>query len=610
MTIPPNMLQKRSEDGRQKVYFGGREAYLAGIYPDVQTLDGVNGDRSSLAAGNVDFRPSMERLARHTNNFFRHWVLFYPLMVNYNNIKQPLPGAAQDCSEKTESVTSAGEPWRKRYSPFFYTPGKKWDLNRYNDDYFLRLRKMIETAYDYGLVVQLMIFDRTGLDFMGDCLRWPYNPWNAKNNINKVIDAPNNGVNKFYDRSQVGQIIVRNPGRPGDGDPPISVEEITLGELQDNYANRVVSATVEYPNVVYEIMNEPIHNPGGRTDEEKLRESLIRATWADAIVGAVYGLTQGRRFIFYNDHTFAGQTGSQVRLRGQDIINWQKTPSLKNFVHLDGVIFHSDVKTFDPEKLEAVVKQNLIVQVSTDANPDSLKENPDYNLATANNAFNHDMMFQAETAKEENAAAIGNAGPPPTLFKLPPFVSTWVKIGENPATNIPHVVYVQNADGTLYNLNPDKDVINMRGRVIQLDAWKIVYWNELTKSSGTYSYQFRNTFSQLVLTRDGHTQIFLRYQGPLVRFVAQWERISQNPATQVQNYYFFIYPDNTFVTHRISDFQVNNRGRITNVTPRQISFHSDMLNTDTTWNYSFTNQGQQLTLEKDDHSWTQVFRRA
>ena len=79
MSIPANMLQKRFENERQKVYFSNREAYLAGVYPDVQTLDGVNGDRSSIAAGNVDFRPNMELLSRNRNNFFRHWVLFYPL---------------------------------------------------------------------------------------------------------------------------------------------------------------------------------------------------------------------------------------------------------------------------------------------------------------------------------------------------------------------------------------------------------------------------------------------------------------------------------------------------------------------------------------------------
>jgi hypothetical protein len=609
MTVPPNMLQKRYVDGRQKVYFNDREAYLAGIYPDVQTLDGVHGDRSSIAAGNVDFGPNMERLARHTNNFFRHWVIFYPLFVNYDNLDHDHPG----CLEKTESVTSAGEPWRKRYSPFLYTSRKKWDLNQYNDDYFLRLRKMIETAYNYGLVVQLMIFDRTGIDFLNDCLRWPYSPWNAKNNINKVIQANPNGVNSFYDRSLIGQIIYRDSEhpRPGDDDggggPGIVIEEITLGELQDNYVNHVVSATLEYPNVVYEIMNEPIHNPATPGKQEE--ESLKRVTWADTILGGIYGLTQGRRFIFYNDHTFPKQTGEQVHARGQDILKWKTTASLKNFVHLDGVIFHGDVKTFNPDKLDRDITEKLIVQVSTDALPDAQKEDTNYILATTNNAFGHDMMFQAEAARETTATAVGSAMPPPTLFKLPPFVSAWVKIAENPATNFPHLVYVQNADGTLINLNPDKDTLTMRGRVTQLDAWKLVFWNDLLKTSGTYNYHFRNNFLELVFERDGKTQVFRRYTGRIVPFVSQWEKVSENPVTQIQKYFLFFYPDNTFVTRRVSDFQVNNRGHVATLTLTQISLHSDTLNNDTTWNYSFTSQGQQLTLEKTDHSWTQVFRR-
>ena len=298
-----------------------------------------------------------------------------------------------------------------------------------------------------------------------------------------------------------------------------------------------------------------------------------------------------------------------MRLRGQDIINWQKISSLKNFVHLDGVIFHSDVKTLDPGKLQPVITKNLIVQVSTDAVADRLKEDPTYILPTTNNAFNHDMMFQAEAVKETTAATIGRAVPPPTLFKLPPFISVWVKIGENPATNMPHLVYVQTPTWDLYNLNPDTDVINMRGRITQLDSEKVVYWNEITKSSGTYLYSFRNTFSQLWLKREDKVQTFLRYQGNLVPFISQWEKISETPATQIQKYFLFVYPDNTFLTRRISDFQVNNRGRVTNVTPTQISLHSDTNNNDTTWYYSFTNQGQQLSLEKSDHSCTQVFRR-
>lgn len=593
--ILPNLLQKRSMNNRQVLYFNNREAYLAGIYPGISNLDGVNGDRSSIAAGTVDYRPNMESLAKHGNNFFRHWVIFYPNFIDDAKIKS-------DCGETSESVTSAGESWRKRYSPFLYTNQKKWNLAKYNDDFFNRLRLMIQTAQDYGIVVQLTIFDRCGLDYVsGDkCKRWPYNPWNEDRNINGLISEPDggNGVNDFYLR-----------GTAGVG--------TTLGKLQDDYVSKLVTSTMEYPNVVYEIMNEPIHKePPGTSDEEHQLNISRRVKWADAIVGAIYKQTKGKRFIFYNDHTSLSSWPG----RGQDIIHWsQPNNGTSNFGKLDGVIFHGNVKAVNPEQLNLTLRQNLIVQVSTDTFGGQGKE---YHRLTSVNAFTHHMMFQAEAIPveipdEQNAAAgIGSAVPAPTLFKLPPFVATWVKTGENPATGFPHVCYTQNADAGMVVMNPDTDRPAQQGRVVQLYANKIAFWNEALQRVGVQEFTLTDNSQTLTLKRpDGGTQTFKKYVGPLQPFLYQWERISDTAPSPPAPFFLFFYPDGTMRTRRMSDFEVNNNARVTLVTtqPKQIHIHSDTLNNDTVWNYSFTDDLRQLTLERvttdPAQAVTRVYRR-
>jgi hypothetical protein len=583
--IPANLLQKRSIDNRQVLYFNNREAYLAGIYPGIPDLDGVNGDSSSFAANSVDYRPKMEFLAKNGNNFFRHWVIFYPLFIDPSKFP-PVPDPHPEldpCRETSESVTSAGVPWRERYSPFFYNRSlKKWDLLSYNNDFFKRLKLMIQTANEYGLIVQLTLFDRCGTDFVEDkCKRWPYSPWNAKNNVHnliKLVPPETRAINEFYKRDIAGV-------------------GTTLGALQDAYVDKVVTSTMEFSNVVYEIMNEPMHT------FNDARNPLKRAKWADTIVDRIYRHTQGKRFIFYNDHTNLRNWPQ----RGEDIIRWAESNNgTSNFAKLDGVIFHGDVKAVNPLQLNQAVRKNLIIQVSTDTFTHGDRE---YHRLTTVNAFTQHMMFQAEAAHDETvaddqnaAAGIGSAVPAPTLFKLPPFIATWVKTGETaPATGVPHACYTQNADTSMVSMNPDTDRLIQRGRVIQLYANKIAFWNETLQRVGVQEFTFTNNSQNLTLKRaDGGTQTFKKYLGPLRPFLYQWERISDTAPSPTAPFFAFFYPDGALRVRNISDFEVTNHAHVTFDTPQsnQIRIKSDTFHNDVIWNYSFTADERELTLEK------------
>lgn len=620
-TIPEPLIQKEKINGRWILKFNGLEAFFAGVYPGVANLDGVQGDRSR--ADKADFRPRMEFLASNANNFFRHWVTFYPLFANAF-LKDPPPEISNfkpkpDCTQidPSRSITSGGEPWPKRYSPFLYLDDEgKSDLSRYNEDLFLRLRRMIEAALEFGIIVQITIFDRCGLSLQ-DCGRWPYSPWNARNNINAVINTAENnaepGVDKFYQRDLPG--VIRRPriihpirpgeGNGGEGDPDDYVEvPTTLGALQDKYARKVVGDTVKYPNVVYEIMNEPF--AGGQAGDVP-----ARVKWNDTMLGLIHEITQGKRLIFYNELTHG------------DIAAWRKSTTTANYSKLDGVTFHGNAKTFDPNGLGQGILGELIIQVSSDTHDGVEREQPGYNTATTEHAFANHMMFQAE-AGDKAAPGIRDAKTPPTQLKLPPLIGKWLKLPDPRTTdNFPHLVHVQYPDGAVADINQDTDVITMRGRAVAVTPQTILFRNDVTHGTGLFSYEFTETEPpaprppgalpqiRLEFTRNNNTQVFrqLKESDPLYRFFFEWERTSVTPAGNAPPYFAFFYPDRTLITRRVSDFVVNNRAKVTNITATQIFIHSDTLSNDTVWNYSFTNDRQQMTLEKSDHSVVQVFRR-
>jgi hypothetical protein len=101
-----------------------------------------------------------------------------------------------------------------------------YDLDRWNPEYFARLRRFLRTASDRGIVVELTLFSHT----YGDPI-WSLNPLNGKNN--------KQGVGKIewaaYD----------------------SLRDKALFQRQTAYARKIVQETFDFDNVYYEICNEP-----------------------------------------------------------------------------------------------------------------------------------------------------------------------------------------------------------------------------------------------------------------------------------------------------------------------------------------------------------------
>lgn len=115
--------------------------------------------------------------------------------------------------------------------PFAKTDGK-YDLRRFNEEFFERLRHVVKRAEQLGIICQVCLFDRCGLS-IGDRHAWQNNPYNAECNVNGLLKGNNGGY------------------------PPFCCVEGLIAEINAAYIKKVVETIGDCDNVLYEIMNEP-----------------------------------------------------------------------------------------------------------------------------------------------------------------------------------------------------------------------------------------------------------------------------------------------------------------------------------------------------------------
>jgi CubicO group peptidase (beta-lactamase class C family) len=135
-------------------------------------------------------------------------------------------------------------PWARSESPGASDGGNKFDLTKWDQAYFARLKDFIKEAASRGIVVELVLFCT-----MYDDNLWAASPMNARNNIN--------GIGRVERRE------VYN-GRHKD-----------LLAMQRAVVRKLVTELNEFDNLYYEVCNEP-YERGGLTRE-----------WNDQIAAAI-----------------------------------------------------------------------------------------------------------------------------------------------------------------------------------------------------------------------------------------------------------------------------------------------------------------------------------
>jgi hypothetical protein len=147
-------------------------------------------------------------------------------------------------------------PWA-RTGPGLAADGKpKFDLDRWNEEYFRRLRARTLEAGQRGIYVAIMLFQGWSLHKIPTTANdpWPFHPFNPANNVNGVTVAHGGGV---------------------DDDTVPSMHSLANAAAlarQEAYVRRVVETVNDLDHVLYEIINE-----GGATAWQYHMIDLIHA---------------------------------------------------------------------------------------------------------------------------------------------------------------------------------------------------------------------------------------------------------------------------------------------------------------------------------------------
>ena len=177
-----------------------------------------------------DFDGFLNLLQANGHNFTRLW-------------RWELPKWTEGDTKTKQTEYSQPHPWR-RTGPGLANDGKpKFDLTRFDEDYFSRLRARVKQAGARGVYVAVMLFECWGVQHADNA--WQFHPFAGPNNVNG-LEADEDG--------------------DGRGLEVHSLRDTTVGRralaLHEAYVRRVLETLNDLDNVLYEIGNE-----GGKYSE-------------------------------------------------------------------------------------------------------------------------------------------------------------------------------------------------------------------------------------------------------------------------------------------------------------------------------------------------------
>jgi len=152
----------------------GKAIYLAGwnIWSNLQ--DGY-GTAWEYGWGNpFDYEAYLDDLVSNNLNYIRLWL--------YETAKVAYPGVKYKGSSPDVPTPN---PWERTGPGKAADAGLKFDLTKYNQAYFDRLKSRLAVAGQRGIYVSVMLFE--GFSIRGKTHQaWPYHPFNSVNNINGI----------------------------------------------------------------------------------------------------------------------------------------------------------------------------------------------------------------------------------------------------------------------------------------------------------------------------------------------------------------------------------------------------------------------------------------
>jgi hypothetical protein len=217
--------------------------YLTGSHIWNNLQDGMGpGPGCAETSERLDYDAYLDLLAEHGHNFIRLW--------RWEQVKSQAAGS-------DFHLCMTPQPW-SRTGPRAATDGKpKFDLDRFDEAFFDRLRDRVLAAGQRGIYVAAMLFDGWALHLSPAPDHVEGHPFHAANNINRV------GIGSIVDY----QVLPL--------DPPIQA-------LQEAYIHKVVDTLHDLPNLLWEVANE---SSGGGKVDPAFAETLGQAgtpEWGDS----------------------------------------------------------------------------------------------------------------------------------------------------------------------------------------------------------------------------------------------------------------------------------------------------------------------------------------
>jgi hypothetical protein len=117
-------------------------------------------------------------------------------------------------------------PWVRSETPGYAGGGNKFDLTKWNPEYFQRYHDFLADASQRGIVVEISLFSSHYDEMM-----WKISPFNPANNVNNTTEIEWKKLN--------------------------TLENGNILEFQEKYARKLVDEASGFDNVIIEIQNEP-----------------------------------------------------------------------------------------------------------------------------------------------------------------------------------------------------------------------------------------------------------------------------------------------------------------------------------------------------------------
>jgi hypothetical protein len=211
------------------VKFNGkyRAIYLTGSHTWCNFID----CGTSSTPPTFDYNKYLNFLVTHHYNFFRLWR------------SETARGG-----EAGPNFWFTPMPYQRSSTCCAFDGKNKFDLTKFNQSYFTRMRQRIIDAGAQGIYVSVMLFDGWSVESkFGGHDPWPGHPYNKNNNINGV----DGDVNKNGQGDDTHKLVTNSP----------------VLSYQEAYVKKVIDTVNDLDNVLYEISNE---SPGDNPDTPQM----------------------------------------------------------------------------------------------------------------------------------------------------------------------------------------------------------------------------------------------------------------------------------------------------------------------------------------------------